>query len=141
MCRVANHKTRLPRATSSLTLSASRDGASTTSFSKNIKLRSLIFKLALYEQAVSRWRNRVGFETIHLLNSLFFLCPSPWRFGPWSPCHWPFSHAFYVWATGRGCCELPVQNSHYCVTEKFCIHSGCLLKVGTQIQEVKRKCE
>jgi len=35
-------------------LSASRDGASTTSFSKNIKLRSLIFKLALYEQAVSR---------------------------------------------------------------------------------------
>jgi len=28
MCRVANHQTRLPRATSSLTLNASRDGAS-----------------------------------------------------------------------------------------------------------------
>ena len=33
MCRVANHQTRLPRATSSLALNASRDGASTTSFS------------------------------------------------------------------------------------------------------------
>jgi len=31
MCRVANHQTRLPRATSSLALNASRDGASTTS--------------------------------------------------------------------------------------------------------------
>jgi len=31
MCRVANHQTRLPRATSSLALSASRDGASTAS--------------------------------------------------------------------------------------------------------------
>jgi len=29
MCRVANHQTRLPRATSSLALNASRDGAST----------------------------------------------------------------------------------------------------------------
>ena len=31
MCRVANHQTRLPRATSSLALNASRDGASTAS--------------------------------------------------------------------------------------------------------------
>jgi len=31
MCRVANHHTRLPRATSSLALNASRDGASTAS--------------------------------------------------------------------------------------------------------------
>jgi len=31
MCRVANHQTRLPRATSSLALNASGDGASTTS--------------------------------------------------------------------------------------------------------------
>ena len=31
MCRVANHQTRLPRATSSLASNASRDGASTTS--------------------------------------------------------------------------------------------------------------
>ena len=31
MCRVVNHQTRLPRATSSLALNASRDGASTTS--------------------------------------------------------------------------------------------------------------
>ena len=31
MCRVTNHQTRLPRATSSLALNASRDGASTTS--------------------------------------------------------------------------------------------------------------
>ena len=31
MCRVTNHQTKLPRATSSLALSASRDGASTTS--------------------------------------------------------------------------------------------------------------
>jgi len=31
MCRVANHQTRLPRATSSLTLNASKDGASPTS--------------------------------------------------------------------------------------------------------------
>jgi len=31
MCRVANHQTRLPRATSSLALNAFRDGASTTS--------------------------------------------------------------------------------------------------------------
>ena len=31
MCRVTNHHTRLPRATSSLALNASRDGASTTS--------------------------------------------------------------------------------------------------------------
>jgi len=30
-CRVANHQTRLPRATSSLALNASRDGASTAS--------------------------------------------------------------------------------------------------------------
>jgi len=32
MCRVANHQTRLPRATSTLALNASRDGASTASF-------------------------------------------------------------------------------------------------------------
>jgi len=31
MCRVANHQTRLPRATSSLAFNASRDGASTAS--------------------------------------------------------------------------------------------------------------
>ena len=31
MCRVTNHQTRLPRATSSLALNASRDGASTAS--------------------------------------------------------------------------------------------------------------
>jgi len=31
MCRVANHQTRLPSATSSLALNASRDGASTAS--------------------------------------------------------------------------------------------------------------
>ena len=31
MCRAANHQTRLPRATSSLALNVSRDGASTTS--------------------------------------------------------------------------------------------------------------
>jgi len=31
MCRVAIHQTRLPRATSSLALNASRDGASTAS--------------------------------------------------------------------------------------------------------------
>jgi len=31
MCRVVNHQTRLPRATSSLALNASRDGASTAS--------------------------------------------------------------------------------------------------------------
>jgi len=31
MCRVTNHQTRLPRATSSLALNASGDGASTTS--------------------------------------------------------------------------------------------------------------
>ena len=31
LCRVTNHQTRLPRATSSLALNASRDGASTTS--------------------------------------------------------------------------------------------------------------
>ena len=31
MCRVANHQTRLPRATSSLALNACRDGASTAS--------------------------------------------------------------------------------------------------------------
>ena len=31
MCRVANHQTRLPRATCSLALNASRDGASTAS--------------------------------------------------------------------------------------------------------------
>jgi len=31
MCRVANDQTRLPRATSSLALNASRDGASTAS--------------------------------------------------------------------------------------------------------------
>ena len=31
MCRVTNHQTRLPGATSSLALSASRDGASTAS--------------------------------------------------------------------------------------------------------------
>ena len=33
MCRVVNQQTRLPRATSSLALNASRDGASTTSVS------------------------------------------------------------------------------------------------------------
>ena len=31
MCKVTNHQTRLPRATSSLALNSSRDGASTTS--------------------------------------------------------------------------------------------------------------
>jgi len=31
VCRIANHQTRLPRATSSLALSVSSDGASTTS--------------------------------------------------------------------------------------------------------------
>ena len=34
MCRVANLQTRLPRATSSVALNASRDGASTTSSGK-----------------------------------------------------------------------------------------------------------
>jgi len=34
MCRVANHQTRLPRATSSLALNACRDGACTTSLGK-----------------------------------------------------------------------------------------------------------
>ena len=34
MCRVANHQTRLARATSSLALNASRDGASTTSLGR-----------------------------------------------------------------------------------------------------------
>ena len=38
MCRVANHQTRLPRATSSLALNASRDGASTASLGKRRKL-------------------------------------------------------------------------------------------------------
>jgi len=38
MCRVANHQTRLPRATSSLALNASRDGASTASLG-NLKKR------------------------------------------------------------------------------------------------------
>ena len=35
MCRVANHQTRLSRATSSLALNACRDGASTASLGKN----------------------------------------------------------------------------------------------------------
>ena len=34
MCRVANQQTRLPRATSSLALNASRDGVSTASLGK-----------------------------------------------------------------------------------------------------------
>jgi len=36
MCRVTNHQTRLPRATSSLALNASRDGASTASLGKEL---------------------------------------------------------------------------------------------------------
>ena len=35
ICRVANHPTRLPRATSSLALNASRDGASTASLGRS----------------------------------------------------------------------------------------------------------
>ena len=39
MCRVANQQTRLPRATSSLALNASRDGASTASLGKAFHTR------------------------------------------------------------------------------------------------------
>jgi len=38
MCRVANHQTRLPRATSSLALNACRDGTSTASLGKELFL-------------------------------------------------------------------------------------------------------
>ncbi len=38
MCRVANHQTRLPRATSSLALNASRDGTSTASMANHSQL-------------------------------------------------------------------------------------------------------
>ena len=40
MCRVTNHQTRLPRITSSLALSASRDGASTASLGKYADMSS-----------------------------------------------------------------------------------------------------
>ena len=43
MCRVANHQTRLPRATSSLALNASRDGASTTSLGNLIECVTTLY--------------------------------------------------------------------------------------------------
>ena len=43
MCRVTNHQTRLPRATSSLALNASRDGASTTSLGNLFQCVTTLF--------------------------------------------------------------------------------------------------
>ena len=45
MCRVANHQTRLPRATSSLTLNASRDGASTASLGNLFQCVTTLYML------------------------------------------------------------------------------------------------
>ena len=53
MCRVSNHQTRLPRATSSLALNASRDGASTASLGNLLTnhldgvLRNMILQLVV----------------------------------------------------------------------------------------------
>jgi len=49
MCRVANHQTRLLRATSSLALNASRDGASTAS------LGSLSYKIGEFSILTDSW--------------------------------------------------------------------------------------
>ena len=68
MCRVANQQPRLPRATSSLALNASRDGASTASLGdptllegselhiEEYELRSLGFLSELYAYVSAGWR-------------------------------------------------------------------------------------
>ena len=57
MCSIANHQTRLPRATSSLALNASRNGASTASlgnlFSASHSLTVLLFFFCRYTQESS----------------------------------------------------------------------------------------
>ena len=52
MCRVANYQTRLPRATSSLALNASRDGASTASLGN---LFQCVRKHFFSERVVMHW--------------------------------------------------------------------------------------
>ena len=52
MCRVTNHQTRLPRATSSLALNASRDGASTNSLGN---LFQCVSKAKMYFSALKDW--------------------------------------------------------------------------------------
>jgi len=66
MCRVANHQTRLLRATSSLALNASRDGASTPPRATCVKNFLLISNLNLLSQ----------FKTIPLVLSLSTLVNS-----------------------------------------------------------------
>ena len=55
MCRVTSHRTRLPRATSSLALNASRDGASTTWIhSRHIHFHTLMFLLIWPDSALAQ---------------------------------------------------------------------------------------
>ena len=68
MCRVANHQTRLPRATSSLALNASRDGASTTSLGN---LFQCVTTLCVKNFLLRRWdvascgRARKGLDWVY----------------------------------------------------------------------------
>jgi len=54
MCRVANHQTRLPRATSSLALHASRDGASTASLGKGYVICGLLKEISIHDSYLTQ---------------------------------------------------------------------------------------
>ena len=73
MCRVASHQTRLPRATSSLALNVSRDGASTTSLGN------------LFQCFTTLWE-----KNFLLISNLNFPCLSLRPFPPLSY-HYPLS--------------------------------------------------
>jgi len=73
MCRATNHQTRLPRATSSLALNASRDGASTASLGN------------LFQCVTTLWVKNIASHNIpsHHLGSL--AAPSSMRLGLQKP--------------------------------------------------------
>ena len=76
MCRVANHQTRLPRATSSLALNASRDGASTTSLGN------------LFQCVTTLWvKNFLLISNLNLLSQFKTVPPCPITI---HPCKQPF---------------------------------------------------
>ena len=65
MCRVANHQNRLPRATSSLVLNASRDGASTASLGNLFQcVTSLSDAVPTHATKAQLCRRMVGFSCL-----------------------------------------------------------------------------
>ena len=73
MCRVANHQTRLPSATSSLALNASRDGASTASLGNLFQCSNNSTKLQEHEIVLKNSEIKVRFILSKTLG-MFYKC-------------------------------------------------------------------